>query len=100
MLREGNSDRRVAGPVKAYAKKNPHTMGSWSRASRSHVAHMTKGNPLYDLVNYDQRIKIVNFKTFICSTLSCRLILYDIIGLIVNIISDCFFISNDYLLLN
>ena len=26
VLREGNSDRRVAAPVKAYAKKNPHTM--------------------------------------------------------------------------
>ena len=85
VLREGNSDRRVAGPVKAYAKKNPHTMGSWSRASRSHVAHMTKGNPLYDLVNYDQRIKIVNIKTFICSALSCKVMLYDTDGLNVNI---------------
>lgn len=44
VLREGNSDRRVAAPVKNYAKKNPHTMGGWSRASRSHVAHMTKGD--------------------------------------------------------
>lgn len=31
VLREGNSDRRVAAPVKAYAHKNPHTMGGWSR---------------------------------------------------------------------
>jgi isocitrate dehydrogenase len=44
VLREGNSDRRVAAPVKSYAKKNPHSMGSWSRASRSHVAHMDKGD--------------------------------------------------------
>lgn len=44
VLREGNSDRRVAGPVKAYAQKNPHTMGLWSRACKSHVAHMTKGD--------------------------------------------------------
>lgn len=44
VLREGNSDRRVAAPVKNYAKKNPHTLGMWSRASRSHVAHMTKGD--------------------------------------------------------
>lgn len=44
VLREGNSDRRVADPVKSYAKKNPHSMGIWSRASRSHVAHMTKGD--------------------------------------------------------
>lgn len=44
MLREGNSDRRVAAPVKAYAQKNPHKMGIWSKASRTHVSHMTKGD--------------------------------------------------------
>lgn len=44
VLREGNSDRRVAGPVKAYAKKNPHKMGKWSSSSKSHVAHMTRGD--------------------------------------------------------
>jgi isocitrate dehydrogenase len=44
VLREGNSDRRVAPPVKAYAQKNPHRLGIWSRASRTHVAHMTKGD--------------------------------------------------------
>ncbi|MGD2119240.1 MAG: NADP-dependent isocitrate dehydrogenase [Chromatiales bacterium] len=40
VLREGNSDRRVAGPVKEYAKKHPHSMGAWSADSKSHVAHM------------------------------------------------------------
>lgn len=44
VLREGNSDRRVAPPVKAYAQKNPHRMGLWSRASRTHVAHMKQGD--------------------------------------------------------
>ena len=44
VLREGNSDRRVAAPVKRYAMKNPHKMGIWSKASRTHVAHMTKGD--------------------------------------------------------
>lgn len=44
VLREGNSDRRVAPPVKAYAQKNPHRMGLWSKASRTHVAHMTHGD--------------------------------------------------------
>ena len=44
VLREGNSDRRVAGPVKEYARKNPHSMGEWSSESRSHVAHMTDGD--------------------------------------------------------
>jgi len=44
VLREGNSDRRVAGPVKAYAQSNPHKMGLWSKASKTHVAHMNKGD--------------------------------------------------------
>ncbi|MEH6344724.1 MAG: NADP-dependent isocitrate dehydrogenase [Bermanella sp.] len=44
VLREGNSDRRVAGPVKQYAKNNPHSMGEWSADSKSHVAHMQGGD--------------------------------------------------------
>ena len=44
VLREGNSDRRVAKPVKEYAQKNPHSMGPWSSSSKSHVAHMTDGD--------------------------------------------------------
>ena len=41
VLREGNSDRRVARPVKEYAKKHPHSMGEWSADSKSHVASMS-----------------------------------------------------------
>lgn len=44
VLREGNSDRRVAGPVKAYAKQHPHSMGAWSKDSKSRVAHMASGD--------------------------------------------------------
>jgi isocitrate dehydrogenase len=44
VLREGNSDRRVAGPVKEYAKKHPHSMGTWSPESKSHVASMSDGD--------------------------------------------------------
>ncbi|MBT6959302.1 MAG: NADP-dependent isocitrate dehydrogenase, partial [Opitutae bacterium] len=44
VLREGNSDRRVAQPVKAYAQKNPHSMGSWNPDSKTHVAHMESGD--------------------------------------------------------
>jgi len=44
VLREGNSDRRVAGPVKQYAKAHPHSMGAWSADSKSHVASMTDGD--------------------------------------------------------
>lgn len=44
VLREGNSDRRAPLSVKNYAKKNPHKMGAWSPDSKTHVAHMTKGD--------------------------------------------------------
>jgi isocitrate dehydrogenase len=44
VLREGNSDRRVAAPVKRYAQAHPHSMGTWSKDSKSHVAHMTDGD--------------------------------------------------------
>ncbi len=44
VLREGNSDRRVAGPVKEYAQKHPHSMGAWSADSKSHVASMSDGD--------------------------------------------------------
>ena len=44
VLREGNSDRRVAGPVKDYARKHPHSMGAWTPDSKSHVASMREGD--------------------------------------------------------
>ena len=44
VLREGNSDRRVAAPVKEYAQKHPHSMGEWSPDSKSHVASMSDGD--------------------------------------------------------
>ncbi len=44
VLREGNSDRRAPPAVKRYAQKNPHSMAKWSPASRTHVAHMRKGD--------------------------------------------------------
>ena len=46
VLREGNSDRRVAAPVKEYARAHPHSMGVWSGDSKTHVAHMT-GDDFY-----------------------------------------------------
>ncbi|MTW12029.1 NADP-dependent isocitrate dehydrogenase [Pseudoduganella eburnea] len=44
VLREGNSDRRAPKAVKEYARKNPHSMGEWSQASRTHVSHMHHGD--------------------------------------------------------
>lgn len=46
VLREGNSDRRPAGSVKAFAQKHPHRMmKDWpTSGSKSRVAHMTDGD--------------------------------------------------------
>ncbi|MEO0356192.1 MAG: NADP-dependent isocitrate dehydrogenase, partial [Cyanobacteria bacterium P01_A01_bin.3] len=44
VLREGNSDRRVAAAVKQYARQNPHSVGAWTSDSKSHVAHMQEGD--------------------------------------------------------
>ncbi|MDP2608725.1 MULTISPECIES: NADP-dependent isocitrate dehydrogenase [unclassified Oceanobacter] len=44
VLREGNSDRRAPESVKAYARANPHSMGEWSKESKSNVAFMEDGD--------------------------------------------------------
>src|SRR5436190_6196292 len=44
VLRQGNSDRRAPESVKEYARKHPHSMGDWSRDSRSHVSTMSDGD--------------------------------------------------------
>lgn len=44
VLREGNSDRRAPKAVKEFARANPHSMGEWSKDSKSHVATMQGGD--------------------------------------------------------
>ena len=78
VLREGNSDRRAAGAVKQFARKNPHKMGAWSRDSKSHVAHMSEGdyygsevsttvasatNARIELVGKDGKVTVLKAKT-------------------------------------
>jgi len=47
VLREGNSDRRAPRAVKQYTKNHPHSMGAWSKESKSHVASM-KGQDFFE----------------------------------------------------
>ncbi len=78
VLREGNSDRRAAGAVKQYARKNPHKMGAWSKDSKSHVASMPSGdyygseisttvpaatNARIELVGKDGTVTVLKVKT-------------------------------------
>ena len=44
ILREGNSDRRAATPVKNYAMANPHSMGVWATDSKTYVSTMSSND--------------------------------------------------------
>ena len=44
VLREGNSDRRAPASVKSFARAHPHSMGEWSKDTKSHVATMEDGD--------------------------------------------------------
>ncbi len=44
VIREGNSDRRLAGAVKEYSQKHPHKMGKWDKDSKTHVSTMSAGD--------------------------------------------------------
>ena len=64
VLREGNSDRRVASAVKAYAEKHPHSMGAWEKDSKSHVASMSDNdfyaNEKSYIVPQTTKVKIIH----------------------------------------
>ena len=94
VLREGNSDRRAAGAVKQYARKNPHKMGAWSASSKTRVAHMSGGdfygsevattipaptNARIELVGSDGAVTVLKAKTALrageiidCSVMSAK----------------------------
>ena len=44
VLRQGNSDRRAPAAVKGFARKNPHSMGKWTKTSISHADYMRDGD--------------------------------------------------------
>ena len=44
VLRQGNSDRRVLPPVKEFAKKHPHSNGSWDKANKTKICYMQRGD--------------------------------------------------------
>ncbi|EEI90540.1 isocitrate dehydrogenase, NADP-dependent [Sphingobacterium spiritivorum ATCC 33300] len=60
VLREGNSDRRAPKAVKNYAKANPHSMGAWSKDSKTKVASMSEG----DFYGSEQSVTVENATQF------------------------------------
>lgn len=60
VLREGNSDRRAPKAVKNYAKANPHSMGAWSKDSKTKIAHMDNG----DFYGTEKSVTVENASQF------------------------------------
>ena len=63
VLREGNSDRRVASAVKNYAKNNPHPMGDWSSDSKqrkSVILKVRKNNMLFNCLQWFFRVQEIS----------------------------------------
>ncbi|SFR18938.1 NADP-dependent isocitrate dehydrogenase [Poseidonocella sedimentorum] len=64
VLREGNSDRRAAKAVKAFAQKNPHSMGTWDSASKTVVSSMSgddfRSNEVSATLAKDETVSIVH----------------------------------------
>lgn len=59
VLREGNSDRRAPKAVKNFAKKFPHSMGAWSKSSKTHVATMSDN----DFFHNEKSVTVPNATT-------------------------------------
>jgi isocitrate dehydrogenase len=56
VLREGNSDRRAPKAVKDYARKHPHSMGTWSSDSKTSVGTMGQ----HDFFSNEKSITVAN----------------------------------------
>lgn len=60
VLRQGNSDRRAPNAVKNYARKHPHSNGTWDASVKTHVSSMTEG----DFYGNEKSITMPNADTF------------------------------------
>ncbi|APT88356.1 isocitrate dehydrogenase [Corynebacterium frankenforstense DSM 45800] len=64
VLREGNSDRRAPVAVKNFVRSHPHSMGEWSKDSKTNVATMDaddfRHNEESVIVDKAQTLKIVH----------------------------------------
>ncbi|WP_299130519.1 NADP-dependent isocitrate dehydrogenase, partial [uncultured Winogradskyella sp.] len=97
VLREGNSDRRAPKAVKNYAKKNPHSMGSWSSNSKTHVATMSNG----DFAHNETSVTIENptsVKIIHTDTNGKQSVLKDNLALLAGEIIDTTYMSKKALL--
>lgn len=97
VLREGNSDRRAPKAVKNYAKKNPHSMGPWSKNTQSHIVTMSHG----DFRNNEKSVTISkagNVKIILNSNVGSEIVLKESIPVLAGEIIDATVMSKKALL--
>ena len=97
VLREGNSDRRAPKAVKNYAKKNPHSMGPWSKYTQSHIVTMSHG----DFRNNEKSVTISkagNVKIILNSNVGSEIVLKESIPVLAGEIIDATVMSKKALL--
>ena len=96
VLREGNSDRRAPKPVKAFAAKNPHSMGDWSSSSASHVSTMSSG----DFASNEKSVTITRTGSLKIQLVNANgtLILKEVVPVLEGEIIDATFMSKKALL--
>lgn len=96
VLREGNSDRRAPKPVKAFAAKNPHSMGDWSASSASHVSTMSSG----DFASNEKSVTITRTGSLKIQLVNANgtLILKEVVPVLEGEIIDATFMSKKALL--
>jgi len=97
VLREGNSDRRAPKAVKNYAKKNPHSMGPWSKNTRSHIVTMSHG----DFRNNEKSVTISkagNVKIILNSNVGSEIVLKESVPVLAGEIIDATVMSKKALL--
>lgn len=97
VLREGNSDRRAPKAVKNYAKKNPHSMGPWSKNTQSHIVTMSHG----DFRNNEKSVttsKAGNVKIILNSNVGSEIVLKESVPVLAGEIIDATVMSKKALL--
>ncbi|TDI74502.1 MAG: NADP-dependent isocitrate dehydrogenase [Bacteroidetes bacterium] len=97
VLREGNSDRRAPKAVKNYAKKNPHSMGPWSKNTQSHIVTMSHG----DFRNNEKSVTISkagNVKIILNSNVGSEIVLKEYVPVLAGEIIDATVMSKKALL--
>lgn len=97
VLREGNSDRRAPKAVKNYAKKNPHSMGPWSKNTQSHIVTMSHG----DFRNNEKSVTISkagNVKIILNSNVGSEIVLKESVPVLAGEIIDATVMSKKALL--